>query len=352
MRADRIEFLKKLVETPSPSGFEQPAQRLIRAEMKKYVADLQTDVHGNAIGAIHPKADFRVMLAGHCDEIGMMVMNVDDNGYLYASAIGGIDVNIVPAQRVHIHTSQGVLLGVFGRRPIHLSRFEDAPKPPKLHTLWIDIGAKDRKEAEKLVAIGDPITFAADFELLKNNIAVARGFDDKVGSFVVVETLRLLKGVKLPCAVYGVSTVQEELGLRGARTSAFGVDPQVGIAIDVTHATDYPQCDKNINGDIRLGKGPVLHRGANINPALGDLLIQTAKRRKIPFQISGEPGATGTDANVIQINRAGVAAALVCIPNRYMHTPVEMVSLDDLDNAAKLLAAVIPQLSARMDFTP
>ena len=352
MRKDRIAFLRKLVETPSPSGFEQPVQKIIRAEMKKHSSEVRTDVHGNVIGIVNPDADFRIMLAGHCDEVGMMVMNIDDNGYIYSSAIGGVDVGIVPTHRVLIHSEKGPVLGAFGRRAIHLARHDDASKSGKLHDLWIDIGAKNKKEAEKLVSIGDPITFAAEFSEMRNNLAIARGFDDKVGSFVVVETLRLLKGKTLPCGVYGVSTVQEELGLRGARTSAFGIDPQVGIAIDVTHATDYPKCNKNVGGDIRLGKGPVLHRGANINPALGDLLINTAKRKRIPYQMSGAPSGTGTDANVIQLTRAGVAAGLISIPNRYMHTPVEMVSLADLDNAAKLLAAVIEQLSPKMDFTP
>jgi len=352
MRKDRIAFLKKLVETPSPSGFEQPVQKLVRTEMKKYVTDVRTDVHGNTTGVINANADLRVMLAGHCDEIGMMVMHIDENGYLYCSAIGGVDVAIVPTHRVQIHAAKGPVLGAFGRRPIHLARHDSGSGAPKLHDLWIDIGAKNKKEAEKLVAVGDPITFAASFEPLRNGIAVARGFDDKVGSFIVVETLRLLKGKKPACGVFGVSTVQEELGLRGAKTSAFGIDPRVGIAIDVTHATDYPKCNKNVRGDIKLGKGPVLHRGANINPMLGELMVKTAKRKRIPYQMSGEPSGTGTDANAMQVSRAGVAAALVSIPNRYMHTPVEMVSLDDLENAAKLLAAVILELKPRMDFTP
>ncbi|NOZ21502.1 MAG: M42 family metallopeptidase [Planctomycetes bacterium] len=352
MRKDRVAFLRKLVDAPSPSGFEQPVQRVVRAEMKKYTREVRTDVHGNVIGIVNPHTDFRVMLAGHCDEIGMMVMNIDDNGYIYSSGIGGVDAAIVPTHRVVIHSEKGPVLGAFGRRAIHLARHDDSSKGGKLHDMWIDIGAKNKKEAEKLVSVGDPVTFAAEFAELRNHLALARGFDDKVGSFVVVETLRLLQRKKLSCGVYGVSTVQEELGLRGARTSAFGIDPQVGIAIDVTHATDYPKCNKNIGGDIKLGEGPVLHRGANINPVLGDLLIKTAKQRKIPYQISGAPSGTGTDANVIQLTRAGVATGLISIPNRYMHTPVEIVSLDDLENAARLLAAVIEQLKPKMDFTP
>jgi len=352
MRKERLDFLKMLVETPSPSGFEQPAQKIVREEMAKYADEVRRDVHGNVIGVINPDAEFRVMLAGHCDEIGMMVKHIDDEGYLYMAAIGGVDVNIVPGHRVHIHTKKGTIVGAVGKKAIHIMRYEDQKKPLHMHSLWLDIGAKDRKDAEKVVSIGDPITFAAGFELMRNNMAVSRGFDDKVGSFVVVETLRLLKGKKLSVGVYGVSTVQEELGLRGARTSAYGIDPQVGIAIDVCQAADYPQADKKLVGEVALGKGPVLHRGANINPILGGLLERTADRRKIPYQISGEPSGTGTDANAIQISRAGVAAGLISIPNRYMHTPVEIVSLDDLENAARLLAAAIPEMSAKIDFRP
>jgi len=352
MRKESLEFLRKLIEAPSPSGYEQPAQKIVRRYMEPYASEVRTDVHGNVIGVCNPGGKLRVMLAGHCDEIGFMVTHITNEGYIHFAAIGGVDAVVAVSQRAYIHTGNGKILGAIGRKAIHLMDADDRKKVPKIEDLWLDIGAKDKKEAQKLVEIGDPITFTAGFEPLRNNLAVARGFDDRVGAFVATETLRLLRRKKPKVAVYAVSTVQEELGLRGAKTSAFGVDPHVGIAIDVGHATDYPGAEKKRVGDVAVGKGPILHRGANINPVVGKRLIDTAKRRKIPYQLTGEPRATGTDANAIQLTRSGVAAALVSIPNRYMHTPVEVVSLDDLDNAAKLLAEFCLSLSERADFTP
>jgi endoglucanase len=218
--------------------------------------------------------------------------------------------------------------------------------------MWIDIGAKNRKDAEKLVAIGDYVTVAVGMELMRNNLAAGRGFDDRAGAFVVVETLRKLKGKKIKVGVYGVTSVQEEIGLRGARTSAFGIDPHVGIAVDVCFATDFPGSDPKRTGECRLGKGPVLHRGPNINPVLGRMLEATAKRHRLKVQMTAEPRATGTDANVIQVNKAGAAAALVSIPNRYMHTPVEVLSLDDLDQTSDLLAAFLTDLKREQSFIP
>ncbi len=353
MRKESLQFLRKLIETPSPSGFEQPAQKLIRQYMKKYADEVRTDVHGNLMGILNPKAPFRVMLAGHCDEIGLMVNHVDDHGYIFFQPIGGVDLSLMPGQRVTIHNSSRHVPGVIGKMPIHLMDAKEREKGvTKAEKLWIDIGAKDRKDAFKLIDIGDPITISVGFQELANGMVAGRGFDDRAGSFVVAEALRLLHGRKLSIGVYAVTTVQEELGMRGARTSAFGIEPQAGIAVDVGFASDFPEADKKLIGEVSLGKGPILHRGANINPVLGRLIEKTAQKEKIPVQIQAAPRATGTDANVIQINRAGAAAALVSVPNRYMHTPVEVVSLDDIENAAKLVAASVAAIRPSMDFTP
>jgi len=352
MRQESLSFLRALIEAPSPSGFEQPAQKIVRAEMKKYADEVRTDVHGNVIGIKNAKADFKVMLAGHCDEVGLMVNHVDDKGYIFFAAIGGVDPAVTAGQRVTVHSERGPIPGVVGRKAIHLMEQEERGKPLKLKQQWIDIGAKDRKDALKVVAIGDPVTIVGGLQELRSELAAARGFDDKVGAFVCVETLRLLARKKVRVGVHSVSTVQEELGLRGARTSAFGIDPQVGIAIDVGFASDYPDADKKAIGEVQLGDGPVLHRGANINPVLAGLMERAAKQSRIPFQMQAEPRATGTDANAIQISRAGVAAALISIPNRYMHTPVEVCSLRDLENAARLIAATIEKMTPGMDFTP
>jgi len=345
-------FLQKLVESPSPSGFEQPAQKLVRARMKDVAESVRTDVHGNVIGVVNPDAPLRVMLAGHCDEIGLMITHVDENGYLYFAAIGGVDPGILPGQKVEIHNERGPLFGVIGKKAIHLMDKDEQGKPMKIRECWIDIGAKDRKDALKAVAVGDPVTIVRRFTELRNGMAAARGFDDRVGAWCVVETMRKIARMKLNCAVYGVTTVQEELGMRGARTAAYGIDPHVGIAIDVGFASDWPGAEKKVIGETALGKGPILHRGANINPILSRLMETVAKKKRVPFQVQAEPRATGTDANVIQINRAGAAASLVSVPNRYMHTPVEVVSLKDLDNVVALLAATVAALKPRMDFTP
>jgi len=352
MDKQAFDFLKKMIETPSPSGFEQPVQRLIRERMKDVADEVRTDIHGNVISVINPDAPLRVMFAGHCDEVGFMVTNITKKGFIHFAAIGGVDDAIVQGQRVIIHNSRGTVRGVVGRKAIHLIEKEDRGKPEKINKMWIDIGAKNKEDALEAVEIGDPVTFDAGLIELRNNQMAARGFDDRIGAFVVAEAMRLLKGQKLEVAVYAVSTVQEEIGLRGARTSAFGIDPHIGIAIDVGFASDYPTMEPNEVGDVKIGGGPILNRGANINPIVGQLLVDTARNNEIPYQMSGAPRATGTDANAMQVNRSGCAAALVSVPNRYMHTPVEVVSKDDVTHCSKLLAEFCKALKADTDLIP
>lgn len=351
MKEKSLNFLKELVDAPSPSGFEQPAQRVVRRYVSQYADELKTDFHGNVIASKNPDAHPRVMLAGHCDEVGFIVSFINDDGYIYFKSIGGVDAGIVAGQRLYIHTEEGPVLGITGKKAIHLMEGDEKKKVPKLKDLWIDIGAEDKENAEAIVAIGDPITFATGFEVLREDIVVSRAFDDKMGTFVVCEALRILEGIESP-AVFVVSTVQEEIGLRGAKTSAYGVNPDVGIAVDVTHSSDYPGSDKKISGEVELGEGPVLYKGANINPVIGKLLVDTAKEKEIDYQFVAAPSGTGTDANAIQLNRAGVATALVSVPNRYMHTPLEVISLKDLESAAELLAETIRKITADTDFTP
>jgi len=352
MREESLSFLKELMDAPSPSGFEQPAQTVFRKYVAQFADEVRTDVHGNATAVLNGKGKLRVMLAGHCDEIGLMVNHIEDSGFIRFAAIGGMDQSLLPGLRVMIHSKKGPVLGVIGKKPIHLLKPEERKKVAEIKQLWIDIGVRNKADAKKVVELGDPITVSAGFEVLRGQLAVSRGFDDKIGTFVVAETVRLLSGKKINAAVFGVSTVQEEIGLRGAQTSAYGIDPHVGIAIDVGFASDFPGADKSEIGEASLGKGPILHRGANINPVLGEHLVKTAKSRKIPYQMQSAPRATGTDANAMQVTRAGVAAALVSIPNRYMHTSAEIVSLRDAENAARLLAAAIEKMSEKMDFTP
>ena len=349
-------FLRELLETPSPSGYERPIQDVVRAWAQPIADEVRTDRHGNVIAALFPQeksaAALKVMLAGHCDQIGLMVQHIDADGYLYVQPIGGWDMQILLGQYLTVWTRTGPIQGVVSRKAPHLLTNEERAKVPQFTDIWVDVGARSRDEAEKLVRHGDPLTYSLGYRPLRNNLAAAPGMDDKVGLWVVMEALRLLKGRQLHAAVYAVSTVQEEIGLRGAATSAYGINPTVGVAVDVCHATDTPGNDKKSVGDTKLGAGPVLFRGPNINPRVLEQLEAAAERLKMPVQVRGVPRATGTDANTMQISREGVATGLIGIPNRYMHSPVEVVHLDDLNNAARLLAEFCAGVSAQNDWTP
>ena len=351
-------FLKTLLATPSASGYEQAIQEVVRSWAKHYADEVCTDRHGNVIAVRYPEgasasSDLpRVMLAGHCDQIALMVQHIDDNGFIYVQPIGGWDVQILLGQYLTVWTRNGPLAGVVSRRAIHLLTNEERNKTPLFTDVWVDIGAKDGDEAKTLVEHGDSVTLELGYRPLLNNMAASPAMDDKVGVWVVMETLRLLHGKPIQVPIYCVSTVQEEIGLRGATTSAYGIQPTVGIAVDVCHATDTPGNDKKQLGEIKLGDGPVLYRGPNISPRVFDRLVEAAKSKEIGVQTRGTPRATGTDANVIQIAREGVATGLVGIPNRYMHSPVEIVHLDDLDRAAQVLAEFCLQLTPGVDWTP
>ncbi len=352
MQQDSFEFLKRVVDAPGPSGYEQPVQRVFRERVASYVANVRTDVLGNVYATVNPDGSPRVMLAGHADEIGFQVRYISEEGMLYFGSIGGQDVVVTVGQRVLVHTATGTIHGVLGRKAIHLLDAEDRTKMPKMDDLWIDIGAKDKADAETAVAIGDCVTYQHELSRLRGELCVARSFDDKMGVFVVGEALRILAGTTIKAAVVGVSTVQEEIGLRGGHTSAYEANPQVGIAIDVGHSTDYPGGDKKKVGDTKLGGGPIITRGANINPAVFDLLIKTAREMNIPHQIQASPGGTGTDANVMQLTRSGIAVGLVGVPLRYMHTPNEIMNLDDIENAARLIAGFCQRVTPEIDWTP
>jgi endoglucanase len=271
---------------------------------------------------------------------------------LYVQPIGGWDMQLLLGQYLTVWAKDGPITGVVSRKATHLLTPEERAKVPIFTDIWVDIAAKDKAEAESVVRPGDTVTFALGMHSLRNGFAASPGMDDKVGVWTVFEALRLLHGRTLNASVYVVSTVQEELGLRGATTSSYGIHPTVGIAVDVTHATDTPGNDKKLLGDTKLGDGPVLYRGANINPRVFEKLEATAKAHELPVQVRGAPRATGTDANAIQLSRDGVAAALVSIPNRYMHSPVEVVALTDLERAAKLLAEFCATVSPNDDWTP
>lgn len=354
MRKSSKAFLEALLSAPSPSGYEGPVREVWRTEVEKYADEVKVDVHGNAIGVFNGDGTPRIMLAGHMDELGFQVFHIDDNGYIYFDTIGGFDLSLVSGRKVRIHTAKGEVLGVIGKKPVHLMEGEERKKIPDRHEMWIDIGAKDYKEARHLVAVGDPITTDVNFEILRRNLAVSRGFDNKMGAYIVAETLRNVNSSpsRPKVALYSVATVQEEIGLRGAKTSAYGIDPLVGIALDVTCATDHPGIDKRKSGNVEVGKGPVISRGANVNPVVFDRLVNLAEKNKIPYQIEAVSGGTGTDANVIQLSRSGVATGLVSVALRYMHTPVEILSLKDLDYTVNLLTEFVLTMDGKVNFIP
>jgi len=352
MQSSALEFFKEVLQTPSPSGYESPLQEIVRQYIGPKADRVTTDVHGNVIAVRNLHAPLRVMLAGHCDQIGLIVKHIDDDGFLYVQPIGGWDPQVLIGQRMIVWTAGGPLFGVIARKPIHLLNEEERKQVPKMQDLWVDIGGGKKEEVEKLVRVGDPVTVELGYREMLNGRAVSPAMDDKCGLWVVMEALRRIDSGKLHAAVFAVSTVQEEVGLRGSKTSAFGIDPHVGVAVDVTHATDCPTIEKKHEGDVRLGKGPVIYRGPNMNPKVVARLIQAAEDHEIPYQLGASGRATPTDANSLQVNRAGVATALVSIPNRYMHSPVETISLEDIDHAADLLARFVEELEPGMDFTP
>ncbi|HMP04035.1 MAG TPA: M42 family metallopeptidase [Gemmatales bacterium] len=352
MHEASTQFLESLLLTPSPPGYESAIQEHVRAWARNYADEVVTDRHGNVIAVRNPGAEPRVMFAGHCDQLALMVQYIDDQGFLYVQPMGGWDIMILLGQKLTVWTRTGPLPGVVARKAPHLLTADDRKKVPEFTDVWVDIGAASREEAQSTVAIGDTITVELGVRWLHNELAVAAGMDDKVGVWVVMEALRLLHGKQLAGSFYFVSTVQEEIGLRGATTSAYGIHPHVGVAIDVTHATDTPGQDKKQIGEAKLGLGPVLSRGPNVNPRVHELFVQTAKEDAIDVQIRAHPRGTGTDANAIQLSRDGVAAGLIGIPNRYMHSPVEMVSLRDLDRSAQLVAGFCRRIRPELDWRP
>ncbi len=358
MRPESLEFFRTLTEAPSPSGYEQPAAGVLRDYLRPFTDQVSTNVmgsvHGHMRGSDAERGGKRVsvLLAGHIDEIGMMVTYITDEGYIAFKPIGGVDEAVLPGMRVKVHTEEGPLLGILGRLPIHLLDEEERKSVTKTHKLFIDLGMKAER-VKSTVRIGDPITFAVGFEEFGDNMIVARALDDKMGAFICAETAREVRergGAKVDLVVAG--TVQEESGLRGGITTAYEIDPTVGIALEVGHATDYPDVDKRKHGEVACGKGPIIARGPNINPVVFKMLVEAARSSDIPHQLGGEPRGTGTDANAFQLARGGKAAGLISVPLRYMHTPVEALAISDVEAAVKLLAEFVLRLDPDTDFTP
>ncbi|MDP6636465.1 MAG: M42 family metallopeptidase [Phycisphaerae bacterium] len=341
MRKESLEFLRQLLTTPSPSGFESPGQKVWADYARKYADDVHTDSYGNAIAVLNPEGSPRIMLDGHADELGLMVKHIDDKGFVYFQRIGGVDPAVVRTKRVDIYTAKGVVRGVIGATAIHLQDRTKDSKAPKMHECFIDIGAKDGKAARKRVAVGDPITFVDSFELLDKNIGVARAFDNRVGTWSAIEALRLAGAAKkkLNCAIIACSSVQEEVGGAGAQMNVVNLTPDAAIAIDVTHATDTPGIDAKQHGEVKMSNGPSITIGREHHPVLVKRIRDIAKKKKINLQIEAFSLTGGTDAMAIHNKIGGVPSSVIGIPNRYMHTTVEMLDLRDLQKTAELLAA-------------
>ncbi|MDD2710860.1 MAG: M42 family metallopeptidase [Verrucomicrobiae bacterium] len=340
MKPASLDFLKELLGTVSVTSQERPAQRVWLNYVKRFADRVETDAYGNAMAFLNEKGSPKVMIAGHCDEIGFMVQHITEEGFIYFTAVGEVDPALVRGQRLCVQTKNGPVLGVTGALAPHMQDRDKNPETPKLHECFLDIGARNRKEAQKLVRVGDVITFVDGFEILRGDLVVARGCDDRIGAFAAAEVIRLLKGDrKNRACVVAVSTVQEEIGALGARMAAYQLHPDVAFAVDVGQATDIPLVNKNRFGDVRMGKGPAIGRGSANHPVVVDRLERVAAKRKLPVQFSTDPRGTGTDADAIFWQRGGIPSAAIGVPNRYMHSPVEVVHLRDLEQAAELVAA-------------
>lgn len=355
MTLQSVGFLKKLLDTAGPSGFEQAPGRVWRDEVGKFADDIRADVHGNSVASLNGKGKPRLMLTGHIDEIGIQITHIDEDGFLYFSGIGGWDSQVLVGQRMLILTREDAVHGVVGKKAVHQLKKEDLDRVTKVIDLWIDIGASSYDEAAKRVRVGDAGVIDSRVEEYPNGRIVSRSLDNRIGAFVAAEALRRLAAQRPQhAAVFAVASTREEIAWTGsgARTSAVGIEPDVALVVDVTHATDYPGAEKKHSGDHKLGGGVVLSRGSSISSVVFDLLVECAEESKIPFTIQAAPRDTGTDADAIYNAMRGIPTGLVSVPNRYMHSPNEMVALEDLDRAAELLAVFARRLEPGTDFIP
>jgi endoglucanase len=350
---DAVSFLKRLLDAPGPSGFETLAARSWRGYAETFADRVTADVAGNSIAEVNPKGSPTILLDGHIDEIGVIAQYIDDDGFIYIAPIGGWDPQVLVGQRIRFLTAAGDVIGVVGRRPVHLIKTEDRDKGVKFTELWVDIGARNRAEVEGSVAVGDPGVIDSRSHDFPGNRLVSRSIDDRIGAFAVLEALRRYAKHPGTARVVAAATTQEEIAWTGggALVAANAVRPRMAIVVDVTTATDHPDIEKKEVGDHKLGSGPVLSRGALLSPVVFELLRGAARARNIPFTVHAVGRDTSTNAEAIHIAQEGVATALVSIPNRYMHSPNEMVSLDDVDSTAELVAEVCRMVDGKTDFT-
>jgi tetrahedral aminopeptidase len=354
MNSASKEFLYEMLRTPSPTGWEQPLQRKVHARYKSAAHSIEPDVHGNLILALNPHAKRKVMVAGHCDQIGFLVKYISPDGYVHLDALGGTDSGVILGEHLVIHAKTGPIEGVVGRKPLHLQQGSEVQQIPAKNKIWLDIGARDCAQVQRHVQVGDYVTFRLQMTELQNDLIAAPGLDNKAGLFVCLEALRQCADSGCRCGLFVVSTVQEEIGSRGAATATTKLSPDVGIAVDVIPATDDPGYDLPPQQYVpcKLGAGPTISTGPNTNPVVEKLLVGAAKRSNLPYQPDPNGQTAANDARMMQIADSGVATASLGVPQRNMHTQVEIVSLSDIDNAIKLLVEFVRSVDDNTDFRP
>lgn len=352
MDDEQFAFFQRLVETTGPSGYEAGVQKVWCDRVADVAASLEVDALGNAIAVLNPAGNPRVMIDAHVDEIGFQVKYIDENGYIYFHTIGGFDPATLAGNRVRLMGKNGPVTGVIGRKPVHLVDPEERKKAPDIKTMWIDIGARDRAEAESLVSVGDAGGRSTGMERLHGNFVTSNSLDDRVGGYIMAETCRNLAKGDLRAGVYAASSVQEEIGLRGARVSSYTADAQIGIALEVTWTTDHPQSSKTELGDISMGKGPAIFRGINSNPRIFERMVAAAEAEGAPYQVDVYASGSPTDGNVMQMSRNGMAVGILSVPTRYLHTASELLSLDDVDATVTILTRFVRDLPEDIDLKP
>ncbi len=348
-----LDFFEKYLNNASPTGYEWEGQKIWMDYLKPYVDEFITDTYGTAVAVINPQADYKVVIEGHSDEISWYVNYITDNGLLYVIRNGGSDHQIAPSKWVNIHTKTGIVKGVFGWPAIH-TRKSGKEEPPKLENIFIDIGAKDKEEVEKMgVHVGCVITYPDEFHVLNEDKFVCRALDNRAGGFMIAEVARLLheNGKKLPFGLYITNSVQEEIGLRGAEMITQTIKPNVAIVTDVTHDTTTPMIEKKIQGEAEIGKGPVIAYAPAVQQKLRERIIETAEATEIPFQRAANSRYTGTDTDAFAYSNGGVASALISLPLRYMHTTVETVHRQDVENVIRLIYETLLNIEAGETFS-
>jgi len=352
MRQESFDFLQKYLNNPSPTGFEKEGQKIWLEYLKPYIDEYFVDTYGTVVGVINPEAKYKVVIEAHADEISYFVNFITESGFLYLRRNGGSDPLVAPSKRVNIHTNKGIVKAVFGWPAIHVRKVEQ-DKAPTIETVFLDCGASSKEEVEQMgIHVGSVVTFEDEFMVLNDKYYVGRALDNRVGGFMVAEVARMLKenDKKLPFGLYIVNAVQEEIGLRGAEMVAHRIQPDVAIITDVTHDTQSPMYEKKTAGDLFCGKGPVITYGPAVQNNLRDLIISAAQEAEIPFQRAAATRATGTDTDAFAYSGSGVASALISLPLKYMHTTVETVHKDDVDNVTKLIYETLLRIEDGHDF--